>query len=247
MTRKVKISFLILVWSIVAVQMYVNYQDKEKQTAAVTAFSVVDKNIKAETIKGYGFFGKLEISENMKKSMLQNLAFKLGIEQGYTFSTGKGDGFEKIILKQTGEKKSTELQFITIVGEENPEQYISMEIHTVAQVDGAFLLYEDMKRIFDEIGIQGQVSLEVEIEKDGYMEEKEKESYVNKIFDQAEAKVVGTICENGVDTVYGYTRNEKVYMDFGKKRINMQMAFLYDEVNNKTYIKVGMPLVNSSY
>ena len=70
MTNKVKISFLILVWSIVAVQMFVNYKDsKAYSEQAVTAFSVVNDDVIGETIKGYGYFGKLDISENMKKNM----------------------------------------------------------------------------------------------------------------------------------------------------------------------------------
>ena len=54
MTKKVKISFMIVVWSIVAIQMYVNYRQGADST--VTAFSVVDDSIRSETVKGYGYF-----------------------------------------------------------------------------------------------------------------------------------------------------------------------------------------------
>ena len=41
MTKKAKISFLIVVWSIVAIQMYVNYEQRIRlREEAVTAFSV---------------------------------------------------------------------------------------------------------------------------------------------------------------------------------------------------------------
>ncbi len=247
MTKKVKISFLILVWSIVAVQMYVNYQDREKQSLAVTAFSVVDENITGETIRGYGFFGTLDISEDMKKNMLKNLALKMGIKEGYSISKGQGDNFEKMILKKDEENTSTQLQLISVLGEEETEQYISIEVNNSTEVEDAFVEYENIKRFFEEIGVDGQVSLEVEMEKEGYMEEKEKDSYVKKIFDQTGAKVVDTIHENDIDTVYGYTRAENVYMKLKNKRINVQMIFTYDETQDKTYIKAGVPIVNSSY
>ena len=75
MTRKVKISFLILVWSIVAVQIYVNSQiDTKREQDVVTAFSVMNQELVGQNVKGYGHFGTMNISQETKKKMLENLA-----------------------------------------------------------------------------------------------------------------------------------------------------------------------------
>ena len=93
MTRKAKISFLIVVWSIVAVQMYVNYrQHMRLEQDTVTAFSVAQEESTKEMIQGYGKFTDMELSVSNKKKMLENLARKLGITDGYTYSGSSGDG-----------------------------------------------------------------------------------------------------------------------------------------------------------
>lgn len=248
MTKKVKISLLMLVWSIVAVQMYVNYCDsKAYSEQVVTAFSVVNENVTSETINGYGFFGSMDLTKEMKKNMLQNLALKLGIEDGYTFSEGKGDGFAKISLEKKGKYATTFLRVITIYGEGEPEQHITVQIETASDIKDAYSLYEKTKQVFDEIGVEAQVSMEVEMEREGNVWEDEGKTFVDTIFDAIEAKTVDIIDENDLCTVYGYTKQESSYLNLNHKKVNVQVVMTFDESRSKTYIKIGLPIVNSSY
>lgn len=247
MTKKVKISLLTLVWSIVAVQMFVNYKEQMKYSErAVTAFSVVDENITGETIQGYAYFGKMELSEKMKKRMLENFALKMGIKDGYTFSKGQGDGFVKMILTKEGKFATTQVQIISLDAEQNPEQHISVQIGTAADVSSAYELYERLKQVFEEIGVSGQVSLEVEIEQDGDLR-KGDEEYIENIFELIDAREVQRLEEDEICTVYGYNKLEKNHLVLDGNKINVQIVMSYDEKEDKTYIKLGMPIVNTSY
>ena len=75
MSGKIKISFMIVIWSIVTLQMYINYRQNERRT--VSAFSVVDDNVTEETVRGYGYFETMELGDTTKKKMLERLAGKL--------------------------------------------------------------------------------------------------------------------------------------------------------------------------
>lgn len=248
MTKKVKISFLILVWSIVAVQIFVNNQDRKKyEEQVVTAFSVTDGEITGETIRGYGYFGKMDLSDEIKKEMLEKLAKKLGIEAGYTFSQGQGDGYTKMTLTQKEKYATTLLRIITIEGDGALEQHITIQIDTSADVKGAFSLYERTKEVFEEIGVDGSASLEVEMERSGNLWKKEGKKFASDMFELAEAKVVDVIAENDIYTVYGYTQLERSYLVLNQEKVNVQMVLSYDEKEDKTYIKIGLPIVNSSY
>lgn len=249
MTKKVKISFLILVWSIVAVQIYVNYWEHEKNTTlAVTAFSVVDESVTEEWITGYGHFGTMEISEDTKKEMLKNLAYKLGITDGYTIAVESAENHEKMVLKKEGKYANTTLQIISMSGDnEDIEQYIAMEIQTKEGVTDAVGIYQKMKRIYEEIGMEAQVSLEVEMEKTGDYMANERDAFVEDIFDLIKAKQVDSIKNDDLYTVYGYTHLEDSYLTLNKKKVNVQIVMSYAEEEDKTYIKVGVPMVNSSY
>lgn len=248
-TRKVKISFLIVVWSIVAIQIYVNYQQTFDNTSqAVTAFSVVEDSIIEEIVNGCGFFGTMEISEKTRKKMLENLAYKLGITDGYDFTTGSGNDYEKMILTKEGKHATTTLQIISMVKEGAlPEQYILVEIRAKEKAKQAVSLYQKVKRTYEEIGIDGQVSLEILAEEKGNCMTGEKGRIMEDIFEIMKAKKVDSIMENDIFTVYGYTRSEDNYITLKDKKVNIQIVMFYDEKEDKTYIKMGLPMVNSSY
>ena len=53
--------------------------------------------------------------------------------------------------------------------------------------------------------------------------------------------------EDNVFTVYGYTKLEPSYMKLNLRKVNIQIVMSYDEEQDKTYVKVGIPIVNSSY
>ena len=80
MTKKAKISFLIVVWSIVAIQMYVNYEQRIRlREEAVTAFSVEQDKVPEETIHGYGKFGDMELTDANKKKIIQPLIILIDV------------------------------------------------------------------------------------------------------------------------------------------------------------------------
>lgn len=248
-TRKAKISFLILVWSIVAIQIYVNYQEQERQSAvAVTAFSVVEDSITQEWIKGYGHFGNMDISEELRREMLENLAHKLGITDGYTITKEQGDDFEKIVLVKEGRQADTSLQLISmLVEEDEPEQYISVDINTQEQMADAWNLYQKVQRVYEEIGVDAKVTFEAEMEQQGDYVSSGRESFISNVLNLTKAKQVDVIWENGIYTVYGYTKRIDSYLTLNKKKVNLQIALSYAEQEDKTYIKIGIPIVNSSY
>lgn len=249
MTGKVKVSFMIVIWSIVAIQMYVNYRQAEERT--VTAFSVVDDSVSSETIKGYGYFETMKLGEVSRKKMLENLAGELGITDGYTFSSGSGDNYTKMILTKRGKHATTVLQIVSILDEmdENgiPEQYIAMEITTSEGAKKVVDLYHKVKDIYDDMGLESQVSLEIDASKRGNYVSSKGKGVFEDIFEAVKARRVGSVMENGICTVYGYTASEKNYLTINDKKVNIQIALTYDENKDTTYIKIGMPIVNSSY
>lgn len=249
MTSKAKISFLIVVWSIVAIQIYVNYQEKMRdQTGAVTAFSVVEDTTIEETISGYGYFGTMEISETTKKKMLRNLAYKLGITDGYHFSNGSGDDFEKMLLTKEGKHATTTIQIISMQSSgAEPEQYIVIGIKAKEKAENAVSLYNKTKRVYKEIGVEAQVSLEMEIEQDGNRITEETGSLAEEILKLTKAKKIDSIIDNDIFTIYGYTKLEDSYMELNDKKVNIQIVMFYDEKQDKTYAKIGIPMVNTSY
>lgn len=259
MTRKAKISFLILVWSIVAIQIFVNYQQSsKKEEKAVTAFSVVENNVIEEMIAGYGFFGKMELSDETKKQMLRNLADKLGIDHSYEIQSSAGRDYEKQELVYRKGTTDIVLQIVSMEGtsekkkdvEETTgreaEQYILMNIHTKDSVEQGKAYYDMVRRIYEEIGVRGTVNLEIMMEEKGnLLTASEKET--DAILEVLQADKVDEIHENGIYAVYAYRKEEDAYLMHGGEKTNVQLVMSYDEGHDKTYVKLGIPMVNTSY
>ncbi|MCM1180956.1 MAG: YwmB family TATA-box binding protein [Clostridium sp.] len=252
MTRKVKISFLILVWSIVAMQIFVNYQQsRQKQEQTVTAFSVVENDVVEEMITGYGYFGRMELSDDTKEQMLKNLADKLGLSAPYDIQSSTGESYERLELIHRIGRTEVALQLVSMGdasedGKAEAEQYILIRINTRDSVKQGKEYYDMVKRIYEEIGIRGTVNFEVMMEQAGDLLVSAGEA-ADRLFDVLNASVVETIQEDGIYTVYGYRREESSYLMHKGEKTNVQLVMTYDEENDKTYIKIGIPMVNSSY
>lgn len=173
MTKKVKISFLILVWSIVAIQMYVNYQDRnrlqrmEESSQVVTAFSVAETESEGNMIIGQGYFGDMEISEEMKKEMLVNLAKKLEIMEEYTFCQNEKEDIVQWTLTGTEGGCTANLHIISKGKTEKTQQYIVVEIKAGGAEEDIYSLYERVEQVLNEIGLEGKPEIEMKIEKNG--------------------------------------------------------------------------------
>lgn len=255
MTRKVKISFLILVWSIVAIQIFVNYQQSsQKQEQAVTAFSVVENDVIEEMITGYGYFGKMELSNETKEQMLKNLADKLELDTSYDIHSSAGENYERLELIHRIRNMEVVLQLVSMREtsededgtRDETEQYILIRINTKDSVEQGKEYYDMVKQIYEEIGVSGTVNFEVMMERTGNLLVNAEEE-TNSLFDVLHASFVEMIKEDGIYTVYGYRKEEASYLMHKGSKTNVQLVMTYDEENNKTYVKVGIPMVNSSY
>lgn len=265
MTRKIKISFLLLIGCIIVIQIIINRQDqmmlrekswlnnggKALKEKVVTAFSIISDEEMEKTIKGYGYFGSMELSEKIKKDMLSSLAKKLDVENGYSVNEESGAGFQKMILSKAGKEKNYNIQIVSLQeGEEIPEQYIFVEILTLEDENAASKLFRKIQNVYHEIGVEQQnVNMEIITKKKGNLENESdlRENEVKDIFKKWDAKEVKTIDNEDMHTVYGYTSQMNEYTFVEGKKANVQIVFSYVEAENKTYIKIGIPIVNSSY
>lgn len=248
MTRKVKISFLILVWSIVAVQIFVNYQQKAQRHEEVkTAFAEADSQMIDEMISGYGYLGRLDLSDSMREKMLRNLADKMEIDGNAVLERSNGDDYEKMVLSCSEGVAQFTLQLVSMDGDEKPEeQYILININTRDSVSQGKAYYDLVRRIYEEIGVHGTVNLEIMLERQGNLT-LEAEEKTGELLERLDAAKVDAADENGSYTVYGYRKKEDSYLMHKGEKTNLQIVMAYDEKQDKTYVKIGIPMVNSSY
>lgn len=251
MTKKVKISFLILVWSIVTVQMYVNHMEmkKEKQQV-VTAFSVVEEDSVQDVIWGTGYLGKMQLTKDMQYKLLESFAKKIGITEGYTYSSDVLNSKEMISLIKGGKNANTLLQVISVTTDAGEtEQYFSVKIETKAEMKDALACYKKIKKVFEELELEGSVRLEVMLEKNENYQDNasKKKQLVENLFNSINAKMVSEQETKDLYTVYGHIFALDDFVAKKEQKADCQITLSYSEIDDKTYIKIGFPSVESSY
>ncbi len=154
-------------------QMYINYQEgikKEKiehSSEVVTAFAVSDDISAENMIIGQGYFGNMEITQSVKKEMLTNLAWKLGITEGYSFRENVTEDVEQLILSGDGEKYTANLRILSKKQSDVTQQYIIVEFMIFSEEEDVYDWYARIEKLFEEIGVKGEVHMEMRVEKDG--------------------------------------------------------------------------------
>jgi len=82
---------------------------------------------------------------------------------------------------------------------------------------------------------------------DGKLSKKSYSDTISGIFSSVGGRISGEVEEENYFSSTGYVPNIEEKLKVGQKDINIQVAMSYDELENKTYIYIGSPLVYSDY
>lgn len=258
MSKKVKISFLIMIWGIVGLQSYLNWL-QQNQNRVVEAFSPQkERNVSVEgkernvCVKGYAYLGTLPVSLSQKESLLKKIAKELKVETDNRIVKSQKDHYEEWSL-QTAEP-DTVLQVISLYDFANgstqaQENYLFIELSPEKDWEQGKKYYSQIKELFDEMGVNGNVNIEKELEKPGDLQtnRRKREALVKEIFEQENAVMADEMDAAGFFTAYGYKDGEAYITNLNGKNVNVQIVMDYSKEDKKTYIKVGCPIVNTIY
>lgn len=258
MSRKVKISFLVLIWGIVGIQSCINWKISNRENV-VEAFSYVKDEKEEINVKGYAYLGTDSLSEIQKETILHKLAKELGYKtdnhivesqknnyRQWSLTTDEPDTLLQVISLTEGDSETRQISNINTDREEN---YLFIETTVNEGWESGKKLYDKINHIFDEMGINGNVNLEKTYVQEGNLQKnkKEREEFIKYIFEEEGAEIVDEMDVAGFYTVYGYRNNEKSISNAAGKKVNIQIVFSYSKNDQVTYIKVGCPIVNSIY
>lgn len=236
-------------------------------------FSMEGINKSECLIDGYYFYGTNYLSEDGSRELLDEIANKLGVNTEYQFVREKTDNGNVSILTKEGADSNLIIKLITVEKEESESvisqrQYISINLGINNSIKSAFYYYNNIAKLMESIisenkynnedikdeninnnlaisvkgMIKGNVSVEeqVRISKNLLNEFDAKEVFdsINETSDESKMKMY---------SLYGYSKNIEDYVAVGKEKINVNIAFNYNEEDRVTIIHIGSPIVNYDY
>lgn len=253
MNKKSKIYLLVLIWASVLLQIAINNSiNREEQLVKQVMASEVD-NLVEGNVKAYGYYGGMELTDLAKEEMALKLAGRLGISSDYQLSHEDSQRGRTTTFTKLGKNGDTSIQIISVIGENEQsektvENYIVIELRLKGPAAGEVNYFANsLKEIYKSLGMETTTNIYLLSTTKGELVPSERQQRVEEFLGNTNAKEVETIEFDDVHMVYGYSKNIEEYVYQDDTKVNVNIAFDYDPVEDVTYIHMGIPFVDRSF
>ena len=218
-------------------------------------------------IEGYGKFGVCYLTQEEKEKLVKNIASALGITSSYGLATVYEEEVNTTVLSKNSVNGSVTIKAITQEqhGTDNTatedeqaydsttesglaaNQYVYVNITVNNDMDCASSYRELVEGVFDAMGIQGNVNMNLVGSLEGALNNIEKNELADGLLDRLDAKVVAENRDSDIFTIYAYSKGAGSYITIGGSKINMNIAIGYDEEQNRTKVYLASPVNSLDY
>ncbi len=252
--EKVKIGIYIIAVLTVAIviQLAINHTFMD-ETKLIKAF----EGTQATPVKGklqvVGNFGDKYLTTEDKEKLIDYVSSQLGITDTLDKKVVKGNTTVSVTAKVEGKASTTDIEAISITSESKEKimqttQYLYITIDIFDQMSSVLGYKDIIEDTLDEAGLE---SVDSSILLTGVYQGKlsllDKNNITDQILDTLEAEVVAENRTEGIYTVYAYTPNISHYIEAEGSRVNLNIAFSYDENKEETSIYLASPVINEDY
>lgn len=236
---------------VVAVQMVVNrsFQNEGKM---VDAFAGANAKVVKSELQIVGSFGNKYMTKEDKEELIDYLSGKLGIEGKVDKKIAEGSKTTSITANVPGDTSNTSIESISVDYSNNnvteTTQYIYVTITIYKDINSILHYKNIVEKAYQEMGLRDtNTSLTFEGEYNQMLSLEEKNQITNAILMTLQGKVVRDNRSDQMYTVYAYTPMVEDYISVENKRVNVNIAFSYDETEKKTMLYMASPVINTDY
>lgn len=252
---------VIVLWAVLTAVYMTNMGRADKVSISTAFTDSVDGEEWCELdtyIEGYGKFGVCYLTQEEKERLVENIASALGITSSYGLATVCEDEVNTTVLSKESVNGSVTIKAITqeqqgtentdgLAGTQPQAQYVYVNITVYNNIDCALSYRELVEGMFDAMGIQGNVNMNLVGSLEGALNSTEKNELADGLLDRLGAKVVTENRDSDIFTIYAYSKGAGSYITIGGNKINMNIAIGYDEEQDRTKVYLASPINSLDY
>ena len=238
---------VIVLWAVLTAVYMTNMGRADKVSISTAFTDSVDGEEWCELdtyIEGYGKFGVCYLTQEEKERLVENIASALGITSSYGLATVYEEEVNTTVLSNESVNGSVTIKAIT---QEPQVQYVYVNITVYNNIDCAVSYRELVEGMFDAMGIQGNVNMNLVGSLEGALNSTEKNELADGLLDRLDAKVVTENRDSDIFTIYAYSKGAGSYITIGGNKINMNIAIGYDEEQDRTKVYLASPINSLDY
>lgn len=257
MNTKTKVYVILLIWGAVVLQFAVNRSINREEVLVEQVFSTGVEQVQQSNVKAFGVYGNETISDKTKETIVKRVANMLGIDAGYTIVASTEENgtttSRSTRLTKKGEQGNTDVSLITVnekdaYNQEIITQYLLVEIELKGQAGAATTgVKSELCNIYKDLGIEPSVNMHMMSKRKGKLTEDEMNTQIDTLFDELNAKHVSYDEFQSTIMAYGYSKDIEDYVYQGKEKVNVQIAFSYDEKNDVTIMHTAVPFIDGAF
>ena len=239
-----------VLWIAVLSQHFVNrwYVDDSK---LVDAFTKTNSVIISSNLYMVADIGSDYFSEEDEKNLLQFISSEIGLVKDCKITKEKD--VNAITTKNKSDQAETIIKLLRnkegkADGTNQIRRYITVDLTIYGDVDSILSYKKRAEKIalkIDSREYESQVTFTGTY--NGKLDAAQKDKITDQFMRNLQANVVVQNKEEELYTVYGYTGLIGDYIKSEGKKINVNLAFTYDEEQNKTKLYVATPILNQDY
>ncbi len=249
--KKIITALALVLW-IVAIIQGIDMLGGNKEAEVIQAFSSMSMMQENSKIQSYGKFSGDYLTVEEQKLLLKTMAEALGIVDNYTLEENSDQYGRKVTLFLDGAKADTKLEFITEEKDETEahsmevNQYLKTELQIEDSIESAFYYDDTVKMIMNRYSETPQTVININGQYQGELGTEQKDIIAMELLEKLKAEVV---VEHREDTyvVYAYTPLIEEYKKVGEDKINLTIAIIYNEEQDKTEVLLATPLLNEDF
>lgn len=248
-----KFSFILiavlLIASIIGTTYYIRTQ-KASETDGISITDAFNSSGAKMVVNELYFFTRAD--DDFKN--LQSLSavcedvFKELEISGYKKNTTSSDDLAKTDILGTTKDGVKVSAMASIVGNKSGKGDKYITVDATETINGsALLLRNKIERVFNDHGLKAVVNSCITGTYDGNLQDSQLENICRKILNDSDAKKVESLRQENIISVSAFSPMIKDKLSIDGKNINLSLAIRYNKLENKTYLWVATPVVNTEY
>lgn len=255
MKRK-EIYILVFLGCLVASGCFINYYYNNIKPAVKTVSQPMQvafqssKAIFVETkLQGWAKINDLFSTGEELLSYGSQIEHILGLEDAVIREEASDQGFNSLkITGQISEKLTVEIIFQSLTDTKSKDEtYLIVNMVDFRGPGFLNLAKGKMRSAFQVFQQEPEINQLMIGFQEGKLSKKSYSNTINGIFSSVGGRISGEVEEENYFSITGYVPNIEEKLKVGQRDVNIQVAMAYDELENKTYIYIGSPLVYSDY
>lgn len=269
--KRILYAFGILLCVVLAEKLYDTVVPEQSVNASVVVEENLEKVLEHENINStqcmidaFFYYGSMYLSDETSHELVDRISRQLGVTSEYEYDRNDTDNGSISELHKPGNQSDVRIVINTVEEEQSEniisqKQYIQIKVTINNSISSGMYYKEKVIEVINSLAsdrnaeivpeevTKNAVTMSIKGTKEGVIDLSDQRDLAFSIIKGMNAKKVFENIGDHNYSLYGFSDSIDDYVAIGKNKINVNVAYSYDEENNITTVHIASPIVNYDY